>query len=116
MNNELMHYGVLGMKWGHRKAKTATSGSTAKTSKNARKQRKQKIKSEYKKLQKNASIGDRLLYSDGTRRLAAKYIVDNNMSMTEARSKANEVAMRNTAIFLAVYGGIGMATLYKNNH
>ena len=24
-DNELMHYGVLGMKWGHHKAKVATS-------------------------------------------------------------------------------------------
>ena len=28
MSNELTHYGVLGMRWGHRKNKTKTSKST----------------------------------------------------------------------------------------
>lgn len=33
MNNELKHYGVLGMKWGVRKDRSATSSKTKKTRK-----------------------------------------------------------------------------------
>lgn len=45
-----------------------------------------------------------MLYSPATRQLAAKYIVDNDMPMEQARKKANEKALRNTAMFLAAYG------------
>lgn len=66
-NDELMHYGTHGMKWGHRKAqytsstasKSATgtnkiksmlgSNKTQKTYKTAKKENKQKIKETYKR-------------------------------------------------------------------
>lgn len=72
----------------------------------AKKERKQKIKSTYKDLQKNAGVGQRLLYSDGTRRQQAKYMVDKGMSREEAAKKAKRNAWRNTAM---IVGGMGAA-------
>ena len=171
----LAHYGVKGMKWGHRKAlpisaqrarydaakqqykadKKAYSDSFNKAysysnrhpisqyvgkkqkaesnrrwedaydkatqvskSKSAMKQvkneRKQNIKNTYNDIQKNTSRGEKLLYNDATRRKAAKYVVDNNMSISDAKKKANKAAIRNTAIVLGTYGAINAASLYKS--
>lgn len=79
-----------------------------------RKNEKREINKLAKELNKNATVGERLLANDATRQLAAKYVVKNNMSVEEAKKKANKVAARNTAIILAAYGGIAVATLYKN--
>lgn len=83
-------------------------------SKNAYKQakniRKEKIKSTYKEINKNASLKDKLIYNNATRKKAAQYVVDNDMSVKDAMSKANKVAMRNTAMFVAAYGA---ASIYK---
>ena len=175
-NNELMHYGVLGMKWGHRKASPyttqmrnaklkykndkkrinsaytkageaydrATKGgridnkkadraldsaadkwaADRKSAKTAYKQKKASIKTErknalnkaYNEINKKTSFGEKLLTNSATRKKAAKYVVDNNMSIEEARKKANKQAIRNTAAFAAVYGGVTVASLYKRNH
>lgn len=182
-NNELMHYGVLGMKWGHRKANPystqmrnaklkyksnkkridsaytrageaydkATKGGRIESKKadraldaaadkwgadrkaakaaykaektgikqqrhNAKVERKQRINDTYESIQKNASVKEKLLYNDATQKKVAKYVVDNNMSMKEARKKANKQALRNTAAFIVAYGGIKVATQYKMNH
>ena len=165
--NELYHYGVLGMKWGVRKqepfsAKAAghramagvyginenyykkragkkgsiwkNNGSTmarlnasaknrqlqlanqaqkAKTAQvNAKNKRKQAINSTYKNLNKNTSFGEKLVYNNATRKKAAKYVVDNNMTVSEATKKAKGDAWKNTAAFLALYG-IGTAVVLK---
>lgn len=70
----------------------------------AKKERKQKIKSTYKDLQKNAGVGQRLLYSDSTRKQQAKYMVDKGMSREEAAKKAKRNAWRNTAIAVGTMG------------
>lgn len=166
-NEELMHYGVKGMRWGHRKAlpesdvarnvrtakqryrdanrtysksfdkaynksiaaysplkkhrqandarwddafKKGQKAEAAKAAyKEAKRTRKNAIKSTHNKLERAASLGERLTYNSATRKKAAKYIVDNNMSVAEATKKAKKEALRNTAI--AIVGAAGAITL-----
>lgn len=77
--------------------------------KSVKKERKQAIKDTYKDINKNSSIGEKLLFSEGTRKAAAKYVVDNNMSVSDAKKKANQEAIRNTAITLAAIGAYSVA-------
>lgn len=92
----------------------AESFRSAKTQyKQAKKERKQQINNAYKDIQKNVSLGNKLMYNNATRKKAAKYMVDNNMSMKDANARANSDAKRNTAIILAAYGAVTAATLYK---
>lgn len=76
--------------------------------------RKNKIDDAYEKVQTSSKRLDRALFSDATRKKAAKYMVDNNMSMKDANRKAKKVAVRNTALMLGAYGAMTMADLYKN--
>lgn len=80
--------------------------------KSAKKTRNQAINSTARKLEKQASIADKLVYNTATRRQAAKYVVDNNMSVSEATKKANAKARRNTAIFVGAYAAVSLAALY----
>lgn len=170
--DELYHYGVLGMKWGKRKAQPVSStrknydgakkayktankeyskaynkayryssnhlisqfsskkrsqisdsnwndvydkAKKANQAKNAYKKaknaRKTAIKKQYEDLNKKASLGEKLVYNNATRKKAAKYIVDNNMSVKDATKKAKGDAFRNTAIFVAGYGAVSYAAL-----
>lgn len=173
--DELMHYGVKGMKWGYRKAvptsdirrqydaakaakKTAhkeyskafdkaynysyrhsigqftnkkkiaesdrrwnDAYDKAEKSRNAKLEykkakvaRKESINKNYDEINKQASLGNKLLYNDATRKKAAKYMTDNNMSMSDAKKKANKEAIRNTAIVLGAYGAVSVRSLMKN--
>lgn len=76
--------------------------------------RNNKIDDAYEKVQTASTRKDRLIYNDATRKKAAKYVVDNNMSVADATKKAKGDAWRNTAAFLAVYGVATGAALYKN--
>lgn len=172
--DELYHFGVKGMKWGHRKSLPTSSlrnqvDSAKTTYKNAKKaynksfndaykhraeaysfskerrkandarwaknyvdankldsakadykkakiERKQKIKNTYKSLNKSASLGEKLTYNNATRKKAAKYVVDNGMTVEQTKSRANKDAIRNTEAILAVYGTVAVASLYKMNH
>jgi hypothetical protein len=176
-DGELYHYGVKGMRWGHRKAsqpQLSTSrirekyDSAKSDYKNAKKEynrafnksynytnrhpigqfvskkisaesdkrwedavnkadnlrtkkseykqikseRKKAIKSTYKDMQKKASFGEKFMYNDATRKKAAKYVVDNDMSMAEASKRAKSDAKKNTAIILAAYGAVTVSSLY----
>ena len=78
-----------------------------------KKVRKKEIKQTYKELNKSASVEERFVYNNATRKKAAKYIVDNNMPVEEAKKKAKKEAWRNTAVVLAAYGGILVADHLK---
>ncbi len=82
--------------------------------KTAKNERKTAIKDVYKTMNKNASIGEKLLYNDATRKRAAKYVVDNDMSYTEASKKAKNKAKRNAAIFMGIYGAAVVSKLAVN--
>lgn len=174
-NNELMHYGIPGMHWGHRSGRTPTSqlqrsslrkefdrkkaakkdanseygdafnsyvngglGVTAagrranvrrsaefdrtinksiradEAFKKVKNERKTQIKGTAKNLEAQTSFKERMLYNPQTRKRAAKYIVDNNMSVDEARKRANSDANRNTAIFVAAYGAMTLGVMAYN--
>ena len=139
--DELMHYGVPGMRWGHRKAlpissqrarydaakqqykadkkvyrKNSTQLNKSKSAmKKVKKDSKQSMKSAYYDIKKGESIKEKLIYGDSSRNKAAKYVVDNNMSISDAKKKANKEAIRNSAIILGTYGAIKVASLYMNN-
>lgn len=139
--DELMRYGVPGMRWGHRKAlpissqrarydaakqqykadkkvyrKNSTQLNKSRSDmKKAKKDRKQSMKSAYHDIKKSESIKEKLIYGDASRQKAAKYVVDNNMSISDAKKKANKEAIRNFAIILGTYGAIKVASLYIND-
>lgn len=69
-------------------------------------ERKSAIATKANEMNKKASIGEKLLFNNATRKTAAKYVVDNNMSVTEATKRSKEDAIRNTAVFMAAYGGL----------
>lgn len=81
--------------------------------KQAKKERKDAIDNAYNDINSNASFGKRLVYNDKTRKTAAKYVVDHNMTIAEANKRAESEAWRNTAAFVAVYGGVTAAAVYK---
>lgn len=84
--------------------------------KQAKAERKENLKNAYKDVKENSSIREKLIYNDATRKKAAKYVVDKNMSVNEARAKANREAMRNTGIILAVCGGVAISNIYKKDY
>lgn len=104
----LMHYGVPGMKWGVRRAIKKYNNQANKA---AQKERKNKIKSQTKTLNKQASFKEKLLYNNATRKKAAKYIIDNNMSVAEATKKAKSDAWRNSVALVAAYSAVAIGTM-----
>lgn len=98
-------------RWNDAAEKGAKSYEADQAFKQVKKERKTAIKSTYKQLNKEASFKDKLLYNDATRKQAAKYVVDNGMTVAEATKKANAVAQRNTAIVLGAYGAIAVGTV-----
>ena len=129
----LEHFGVKGMKWGVRKQKVLNAKSEYKKArkaglgkdqlnsaksayKSAKRERKNAIKDTYKGINKNTSFYEKVMFDDATRKRAAKYVVDNDMSVSEATAKAKGDAVRNTAILLAAYGAVSVASRIRNNY
>lgn len=83
--------------------------------KQAKQERRAAINKTHREINDRASFGDKLVYNDATRRKAAKYVVDKNMSVDDAVKRANKDAWRNTAAFIAGYSVIAVAAIYKNS-
>ena len=98
-------------RWDDAVKKAVKSNEAEAAYKDAKRARKSAIKSTTNDLNKKASLGEKLIYNEATRKKAAKYIVDNNMTVAEATKKAKGDAWRNTAAFVAVYGGVLAATV-----
>lgn len=81
--------------------------------KQAKKERKAQINKVYNDINKNTSIDERLMFNDATRKKAAKYVVDRNMSMDDAKKRANKDAIRNTAVIIGGFAAVTMRQLYK---
>lgn len=94
--------------------KADTLNKTKAEYKKVKKARKRDIKQTTKELNKQASFAEKFTYNNATRKRAAKYIVDNNMTVEEATKKAQGDARRNTAIFVAAYAGVTLASTYLN--
>lgn len=93
--------------------KAGVMGDAKREYKQAKKARKQALKTTTKQIQKDASLADRIVFNDATRKKAAKYVVDNNMTVAEATKKAKGDAWRNTAIYVAGLSAYTIAELYK---
>ena len=106
------------------KANTLTEAKKSyKTAKEARQQaiksakeiRQQAIKTTSEDLRKQASFAEKLVYNDATRKRAAKYVVDNNMTVADATKKAKTDAWRNTAAFVAGFAAVSIGAEYLKN-
>lgn len=97
-------------RWNDVLNKADASSKADKQYKQAKKARKKAIKSTARKLEQNASFSDKMMYNSATRKKAAKYVVDNNMSVAEATKKAKGDAWKNTAAFVAAYGAVAIGT------
>ena len=82
------------------------SGNANRNFKQVKNERKAAIKATTQEMNKQASFGEKLAFNNATRKLAAKYVVDKDMSLAEAKKKSHDVAIRNTVAFLAIYGGL----------
>lgn len=76
--------------------------------------RKNKLNDAYETVKSGATRMERFVYNDATRKKAAKYMVDNNMTLEEANKKAKAAAWRNSAIALVASVG-ATAISYKLN-
>ena len=86
-----------------------------KSKKEAKLSRKYDITKTHQDIKRQTGLYDRLVYNDATRKKAAKYVVDKNMSVADATKKAKGDAWRNTAAMLAVYGAVTVYGLKKLN-
>ena len=101
-------------RWEQSRSDARKLNSAEKAYKQAKKDRKRSINNNYKQLNKNASLGEKMLYNDTTRKKAAKYMTDRNMSASEATKKAKRAAWRNTAPLVGGMAGASVAPMIAN--
>lgn len=77
--------------------------------------RKWDINKVYTDFDRSATSAEKFVYNEATRKRAAKFVVDKNMSMTDALKKAKGEAWRNTAIYVGVMGGLTLAQIAVSN-
>lgn len=87
---------------------------------NSYKEAKKAFKDEYKKnlqeVRENVTLKDKVIYNDATRRRAAKLMTKyKDMDYNKAAEAAKTEAKRNTAIALAAYGAITLASIAKSS-
>ena len=163
IQNELMHYGILGMKWGIRRYQDPSGNYTSagkarylkdktkgiqkdidsfkgfkngvkdktgrqiltkkdvedsvaglqsiKSKKEAKLSRKWEMHKTTDIINRTSTNAEKFVFNAATRKLAAKYVVDHNMPMSDAVKKAKGVAVRNTAIYTAAMSAITVASL-----
>ena len=95
------------------KANTLTEAK--KSYKTAKETRQQAIKTTSEDIRKQASFEEKLVYNSATRERAAKYVVDNNMTVADATKKAKTDAWRNTAAFVAGFAAVSIGAEYLKN-
>lgn len=79
-----------------------------------KKDRKNAIKNVKSKIEKESSIGDKIIYNSATRKKAAKYVVDNDMPVSDAVKRAKGDAWRNSVALVAAYGAFYAGMSYLN--
>lgn len=99
-------------RWDDAIDKAKASGEAKKAFKTASKTRRDRINETARKFQKDAKFRDKIMYNTATRKRAAKYVVDNNMSVSDANKRAKGDAWRNTATILAAIGTYHIAKGY----
>ena len=97
-------------RWDDAFKKADAANKAQATYKKAKQERKAQINKTYKEVSKQSSVAEKTFFNDATRQKAAKYVVDNNMSMADARKKANRESMRNTAIFVGAYAAVAVGS------
>ena len=139
LRNSLSHHGILGMKWGVRRyqdekgnytsagkkryIKDKTSGiqkdidsfKSQKAKQEAKLSRKWDINKVSTDFDRSATSAEKFVYNEATRKRAAKFVVDKNMSMTDALKKAKGETWRNAAIYVGVMGGLTVAQIAVSN-
>lgn len=83
--------------------------------KSAKETRQQAIKTTSNDLRKQASFAEKLVYNSATHKRAAKYVVDNNMTVADATKKAKTDAWRNSVAFVAGLAAVSIGAEYLKN-
>ena len=77
---------------------------------------KEEFNKNLKEVKEKATFKDKIIFSDGTRRRAAKLMTDNkNMSYEEATKQSHKEAVINTAGILAAYGSYHLVNEFMKN-
>lgn len=90
-------------RWDDAANKAVEYRKAKKAYKAAKEARNRDIDNARREIDKKSTTFDKLMFSDGTRRVAAKYVADNNMTVDAAYKKAKGEALANSAAFLADY-------------